>query len=264
MVEQEPSDAHPLLNARLSDGSRVSATLAPQSPDGDVMTIRRFGRRHSLDPLVAVGSVPPSVAALLRGAVLDQKNILIAGGTGTGKTTMVNALAETIPHAERIVIIESTSEIFLDKTDRNLVRFEARVAQSRADMEWPAIEVCELLRQALRFTPDRIIVGEVRGVEAWDLLQALNTGHQGSMSTIHANSAKEALVRLADCVIGPGGLSMPYLTLNHAIARSLDLVVQIGRNRQTGARRVLEVGAVDRYDAVNGFILTELFHRHNV
>jgi len=198
MVHQESTDAHPLLNARLSDGSRVSATMAPSSPDGDVMTIRRFGRRYTLEQLVDAGSLTPFAAAFLRQAVLDAKNIVVAGGTGSGKTTLVNALADTIPKDERLVLIESTSEIYLEKEDRNLVRFEARVAQTLAEMDWPAIEISELLRQALRFTPDRIIVGEVRGVEAWDFLQALNTGHNGSATTTHANSAEEALIRLAD------------------------------------------------------------------
>lgn len=261
MVEQEPDDAHPLLNARLADGSRVSATLAAQSPDGDVMTIRRFGRRYTLDELVAVGGLTPATADLLRQAVLDQKNILFAGGTGSGKTTMVNAVADTIPAEERLLLLESTSEIYLDIARHpNRVRFEARVGQDRPDMQWPAIAISELLQHALRFTPDRIIVGEVRGVEAWDLLQALNTGHQGSMSTIHANSAVEALIRLADCVIGPGGIAMPHRALRDTIARSIDLVVQIVHNRQTGQRRVAHVINVDGYDASTDQFLTSTLY----
>jgi pilus assembly protein CpaF len=135
------------------------------------------------------------------------------------------------------------------------------VAQHRADREWPAIEISKVLEHALRFTPDRIIVGEVRGVAAWDLLQALNTGHQGSMSTIHANSAEEALIRLADCVSGPGGLGMPYVSLRKTIARPIDIVVHIERDRQTGHRRVAEVTSVQGYDAAadrDRFILTDL------
>jgi pilus assembly protein CpaF len=143
-----------------------------------------------------------------------------------------------------VLLIESTSELFVG--DRlNFVRFEARVAESRPDMPWPAIEIRDLLVHALRFRPDRIIVGEVRGVEAWDLLQALNTGHAGSMSTIHSNSAEKALVRLAECVIGHEHREPP----NKAVARSIDLVVQIARDRKTGQRRVTEVVQVDGYEA---------------
>jgi pilus assembly protein CpaF len=243
MVEQEPSTAYPLLNARLADGSRVSATLAPQSPDGHVMTIRKFGHRYTLDQLVNVGSVTAAQAAVLRQAVLDQKNILIAGGTGTGKTTMVNALADIIPDDERVLLIESTSELSVG--DRlNYVRFEARVAESRADMPWPAIEISDLLKHALRFRPDRIIIGEVRGVEAWDLIQALNTGHRGSMSTIHGNSANGALLRLAEMADRDRPAYKP-------VARSIELVVQIERNHKTGRRQVMEVATVTGYEAAN-------------
>jgi pilus assembly protein CpaF len=186
----EISDVQPLLDARLEDGSRVAAVFPPCAVTGPVLTIRKFTRRYSLDNLVEIGTVSPSVATELAEAVGMQQNILISGGTGTGKTTLLNALAALISNRDRIVVIEETAEIHLDKP--NLVRLEARRAQAPLGHEapLPAVSIADLLRATLRHRPDRILLGEVRGAEAFDLLQALNTGHLGSLSTIHANSAE--------------------------------------------------------------------------
>src|SRR6266849_253864 len=189
----EISEAQPVLDARLEDGSRVAAMFPPCSVNGPTLTIRKFTRRYSMEDLVDVRSLTPELASQLQQAVRDRRNILISGGAGTGKTTLLNALAATIPNADRIVLIEETSEIMIDKP--NLVRFEARRAQTPLGQEapLPAVTIADLLRATLRHRPDRILVGEVRGSEAFDLLQALNTGHLGSLSTIHANSAEQAL-----------------------------------------------------------------------
>src|SRR5262249_18748271 len=211
-------------------GSRVAAMLPPCSVTGPVLTIRKFTRRFSLDDLVNVDAVSTAVAAQLADAVHAQQNILISGGTGTGKTTLLNALAALIPDNDRIVVIEETAEIHLDKP--NLLRFEARRAQLPLGQEapLPPVTITDLLRATLRHRPDRIMVGEVRGPEAFDLLQALNTGHLGSLSTIHANSAEQALTRLAHCVL-TANVGLPHRSTREAIALAIHLVVHIARVR---------------------------------
>ena len=216
----EVSDMQPILDARLEDGSRVAAMFPPCAVGGPALTIRKFTRRYSLDDLVAIGALTPDVAAILVEAIASQQNILISGGTGTGKTTLLNALAARIPEEDRIVVIEETAEIHLDKPN--------------------------LLRATLRHRPDRILVGEVRGPEAFDLLQALNTGHLGSLSTIHANSAEQALTRLAHCVL-TANVGLPHHSIREAIALAIHLVVHIAR--VDGRRRVMDVLAIRGYDA---------------
>jgi pilus assembly protein CpaF len=241
----EISDHQPMLDARLEDGSRVAAMFPPCSVDGPTLTVRKFTHRYSLDELVAVGTLTSDLAAQLRTAVDDRKNILISGGTGTGKTTLLNALAATIPDRDRIVLIEETSEILIEKP--NLVRFEARRAQVPLGQETPlpAVTISDLVRATLRHRPDRILVGEVRGSEAFDLLQALNTGHLGSLSTIHANSAEQALTRLAHCVL-TANVGLPHRSVREAIALAIHLVVHIAR--VDGLRKVADVKAVRGYD----------------
>lgn len=243
--DDDISEEQPLLDARLEDGSRVAAMLPPCAVDGPTMTIRKFGERYTLAQLIDQGSIPADVAATLVQAIRDRKNILISGGTGTGKTTLLNALADTIPDTDRIVLIEERSEILIHKED--LVRMESRRSQPKLGTEEPMkpITIADLVFAALRHRPDRIIVGEVRGCEAWDLLQALNTGHLGSMSTIHGNNAGQALTRLAHCVLqADKGLPLP--AIKEAIALAIGVVVHI--DRVEGRRLVAEVLAVKEYD----------------
>jgi pilus assembly protein CpaF len=242
----EISDVQPLLDARLEDGSRVAAMFPPCAVAGPALTIRKFTRRYTLDELVGVGAVTPVVATQLTDAVATLQNILISGGTGTGKTTLLNALAARIPDHDRIIVIEETAEIHLDKP--NLLRFEARRAQVPLGNEapLPPVTIADLVRATLRHRPDRILVGEVRGAEAFDLLQALNTGHLGSLTTIHANSAEQALTRLAHCVL-TANVGLPHRSIREAIALAIHLVVHIAR--VNGCRRVTEVVAIRGYDA---------------
>src|SRR5882672_4928468 len=241
----EISDVQPLLDARLEDGSRVAAMFPPCAVAGPALTIRKFTRRYSLDDLIQVDTLTTEMAAELTTAIATQQNILISGGTGTGKTTLLNALAASIPEVDRIVVIEETAEIHLDKP--NVLRLEARRAQAPLGQEapLPSVTIADLLRAALRHRPDRILVGEVRGAEAFDLLQALNTGHLGSLSTIHANSAEQAFTRLAHCVL-TANVGLPHRSTREAIALAIHLVVHIAR---VGShRRVTEVVAVREYD----------------
>ena len=242
----EISEAQPALDARLEDGSRIAAMFPPCSVDGPTLTVRKFTQHYSLEQLVASGTLTSSLASTLSDAVCNRRNILISGGTGTGKTTLLNALAATINVADRIVLIEETSEIAIDKP--NLVRFEARRSQQPLGQEapLPAVTIADLLRATLRHRPDRILVGEVRGAEAFDLLQALNTGHQGAISTIHANSAGQALARLAHCVVA-ANVGLPHHSTREAIALAIDLVVHI--DRKNGHRVVTEAIRVVGYDA---------------
>ena len=241
----EISDAQPLLDARLEDGSRVAAMFPPCAVAGPALTIRKFTRRYSLEDLVRVGTVTPDLASELTVALANQQNILISGGTGTGKTTLLNALAAYIPDDERIIVIEDTAEIHLTKP--NLLRFEARRAQVPFGQETalPPVTITDLLRATLRHRPDRILLGEVRGAEAFDLLQALNTGHLGTLSTIHANAAEQALTRLAHCVL-TANVGLPHRSIREAIALAIQIIVHI--SREHGRRRVTEVAHVRGYD----------------
>jgi pilus assembly protein CpaF len=250
----EISEMQPLLDARLEDGSRVAAMFPPCAVAGPVLTIRKFTQRYSLDDLVRVGTLTPDVAAHLRLAVTSRQNILVSGGTGTGKTTLLNALAALIPDHARIVVIEETAEIHLAKP--NLVRLEARRAQAPIGHEapLPAVTIADLLRATLRHRPDRILVGEVRGAEAFDLLQALNTGHLGSLSTIHANSPDQALVRLAHCVL-TASVGLPHASIREAIALAIHLVVHLAR--VDGSRLVTGMQAVRGYDTATDRFLVD-------
>ena len=233
------NEEKPLLDARLPDGSRVAAVFPPCSVSGTTLAIRKFhSKRYTADELVRTETLTLGLLNTLREAVERRRNILISGGTGAGKTTLLNALAGFIPATDRVVLIEDTSELQL--TAQNLVRLEARREQPGA----PAVTMGDLLRTTLRLRPDRILLGEVRGGEAFDLLQALNTGHDGSLSTIHASSAEEALSRFTSCVL-QSGIRLPYAAIRSNIAQGLDLVVQI--TREGGRRVVSEALAVKRY-----------------
>jgi pilus assembly protein CpaF len=218
------SEEKPILDSRLPDGSRIAAVLPPCSIHGITLTIRKFNTRSfTIDDLIRIGTITEPMADLLKIAIQDRKNILISGGTGTGKTTLLNILADFIPDEDRLVVIEDTAEIHIRKP--NLVRFEARRQQGP---KIPAVTIRDLLKASLRHRPERTILGEIRGEEAFDLLQALNTGHSGSLSTIHANSASQALSRLASCVL-QSGIELPYKAIKANIADSIHLLVHIKR-----------------------------------
>ena len=234
------SEAKPVLDSRLPDGSRVAAVIPPCSLNGVTLTIRKFNSRHfGIDDLVEAGTLERWLANQLEDYVLARKNILISGGTGSGKTTLVNILGKFIPEEERILLIEDTSEIQMGQ--QNLVRFEARQPQNGV----PAVTIRDLLKTALRHRPDRIILGEIRGGEAFDLLQLLNTGHSGSLSTVHATSAKQALARFTSCVL-QSGVDLPYRAIKTNIGHSLNVVVQL--ERRPGRRFVSQVVEINSYD----------------
>ncbi len=234
------SDRAPILDSRLADGSRVAAVLSPCSVGGTALAIRKFDSRHyDLAELVRRGSLTDELAALLRRQVEGRANLLISGGTSSGKTTLLDALARLVPAEERLVVVEDTAEIRLSRP--SMVRLEAR----RESGGVPAVGLRELLRATLRLRPDRIIVGEVRGAEAFDLLQALNTGHSGTLSTLHSNSAAHALQRMTSCVL-PAGVELPYRALRAQLADCLDLLVHV--ERRGGRRRVAQVARVNGYD----------------
>lgn len=255
----EISEDEPILDARLEDGSRVAAMFPPCSIHGPTLTIRRFVRGYTLQDLLTIRSVSPSAACLLNIAVGSRLNVLISGGTGTGKTTLLNALAALIPDKDRIAVIEDTAEIHLEKP--NVLRFEAKRGRpplGRGPGAAP-VTIADLLRATLRHRPDRIIVGEVRGAEAFDLLQALNTGHLGSMTTIHSNSAEHALMRLSHCVVS-ANVGLPHAAIREAIALAVQRVVHIARD--AAQRCLTEVLAVRRYDAAaDQFIVEHLYTR---
>jgi pilus assembly protein CpaF len=234
------SEAKPILDSRLPDGSRVAAVIPPCSLGGVTLTIRKFNTRHfEMQDLVVAGTLDQHLANRLEDYVLSRKNILISGGTGTGKTTLASILGKFIPPDERILVIEDTAEIQLGQ--HNLVRFEARREQNGI----PPVPIRDLLKAALRHRPDRIILGEVRGGEAFDLLQLLNTGHSGTLSTIHASSAKQGLARFTSCVL-ESGVELPYRAIKTNIADSLNVVVHL--ERRPGRRYISEVLEINSYD----------------
>jgi pilus assembly protein CpaF len=234
------SESKPILDSRLPDGSRVAAVIPPCSVNGVTLTIRKFNARHfGVEELVRAGTLERWLANQLEGYVLARKSILIAGATGSGKTSMLNVLGKFIPADERVLLIEDTSEIHMAQD--NLVRFEARQPQNGL----PGVTIRELLKAALRHRPDRIILGEIRGSEAFDLLQLLNTGHSGSLSTVHATSARQGLARFTSCVL-QSGVDLPYRAIKTNIGDSLDVVVHL--ERRPGRRFVSEVVEIQGYD----------------
>lgn len=223
----------PLVDARLPDGSRVHAVLPPLAVDGPCLTIRRFGART----IPITDFAPPEVCDLLARAVRERRNIVVSGGTGAGKTTLLNALAASIPAGDRIVTVEDAAELRLPQ--EHVVRLEARPANAEGVGR---VTIRELVRNALRMRPDRIVVGEVRGAEALDMLQAMNTGHEGSLSTCHANGPADALRRLETMVLS-GDVALPLTAIREQLVSALDLVVQVARRRR-GGRAVVEIAEV--------------------
>ena len=228
-------ESAPKVDARLPDGSRVNAIIPPLAVKGSCLTIRKFpASRLGMDELVARDALSPACAAFLRQAVLSRQNILVSGGTGSGKTTLLNALSAFIPPGERIVTIEDSAELKLQQA--HVVTLESRPPNLEGQ---GAVSIRDLVVNALRMRPDRIVIGECRGGEALDMLQAMNTGHEGSLTTLHANSTRDALHRLETlCLMG--GLELPLKVIRQQVASAIDLVVQIGRLRD-GRRQVLAV-----------------------
>jgi len=234
------SESKPILDSRLPDGSRVAAVIPPCSLTGVTLTIRKFHSRHfEIEDLIRSGTLNRALANRLEDYLLQRRNLLISGGTGSGKTSLLTALGKFIPAHERILLIEDTAEIQL--AHENLVRFEARREQNGTS----AVSIRDLLKAALRHRPDRILLGEIRSGEAFDLLQLLNTGHSGTISTIHASSAKQGLSRFASCVL-QSGIEIPYRAVKANIADSLNVVVQI--ERRPGRRFISEVLEINNYD----------------
>ena len=247
------SEEKPILDARLPDGSRVAAVCPPCSVGGTTLTIRKFQARWFSPPeLVRNGTVTPEALDLIREAVRRNRSLLISGGTATGKTTVLSALTTYFPPRDRVVLIEETAEVHVELP--NVVRFEARREQGHV----PAVTMRDLLRATLRHRPDRIVVGEIRGGEAFELLQALNTGHAGSMSTIHANSPEDALARLTGCVL-QSGVELPYAAVRRQIAGAVGVVLHL--ERQQGRRRLTALIEVQGYDTARDEFRT---HRHEL
>ncbi|MBV8840788.1 MAG: CpaF family protein, partial [Alphaproteobacteria bacterium] len=237
-VGRRVDEASPLVDCRLLDGSRVNIVFPPIALDGVSMSIRKFSRRRfGLDALVANGSMIPPLARVLEIAARCRLNIVISGGTGSGKTTMLNALSQMIDHSERIVTIEDAAELQLQQP--HVVRLETRPMNLEGKGE---IVQRDLLRNALRMRPDRIILGECRGAEAFDMLQAMNTGHDGSICTLHANTPRDALTRIEN-MVQMGATNLPHKAIRRQIVGAVDLIIQVERMRD-GQRRCTYVSEV--------------------
>ncbi|MBV8636613.1 MAG: CpaF family protein [Candidatus Eremiobacteraeota bacterium] len=231
-------EASPMVDARLPDGSRVNATIEPLSIDGATLTIRRFGNRHfRIADLVEFGSLTEPMGDLLRAAVEARLNIVVSGGTGSGKTTLLNVVSTFVPNGERIITIEDAAELRLSQ--EHVVRLETRPPNTEGRGE---IRIRDLVRNSLRMRPDRIIVGECRGGEALDMLQAMNTGHDGSLTTVHANSPRDCMRRLETMVL-MAGFEVPVRAIREQISSAVDVVVQTARMRD-GSRKVTSISEV--------------------
>ena len=254
-VGRRIDESSPMVEARLPDGSRIHAVIPPLSLSGPLLTIRKFARnRYALDELIDIGTVSPEAATLLSAGVKADLNMLISGGTGTGKTTLLNALSGSVPEGDRTITIEDAAELQL--TQEHVLRLEARPKNIEGEGE---ITIRDLVRNALRMRPDRIIVGEVRGAEALDMLQAMNTGHEGSLSTIHANSSRDALSRLETMVL-MAGYDLPVKAIRGQVSSALDVIVQLER-LDDGTRRVTAIAEVQRMEA-DTITLQNLFEFH--
>jgi pilus assembly protein CpaF len=242
-VGRRVDEASPMVDARLPDGSRINAAIPPLSLGGALLTIRKFSK-HRLDmsELIKRGSLTHDTGDLLERCVQARLNILISGGTGSGKTTLLNALSAAIPDDERIITIEDAAELQL--VQRHVLRLEARPSNIEGEGE---ITIRDLVRNSLRMRPDRIVVGEVRGTEALDMLQAMNTGHDGSLSTVHANTPRDALARLETMVLMTG-YDLPLRAIREQIASALDLVIQIERMND-GTRRIVAITEIQRMES---------------
>jgi len=251
-VGRRVDEASPMVDARLPDGSRVNAIIPPLSLKGPTLTIRKFSRDpYTMNDLINFGTLTPKSAQFLAACVKGKLNVLISGGTGTGKTTTLNAMSAFVPNDERIVTIEDAAELQLQQ--EHVITLESRPPNIEGQGE---IRIRELVRNALRMRPDRIIVGEVRGAETLDMLQAMNTGHDGSLTTIHANSPRDALSRLETLVM-TAGVELPHRAIREQISSAFDLLVQISR-LVDGSRRITHVTEVLRMES-DTITLQEVF-----
>jgi pilus assembly protein CpaF len=251
-VGRRIDESSPMVDARLPDGSRVNAVIPPLSLSGPLLTIRKFSqKRFDLDELIRIGTLPREAVDFLRHAVEAELNILISGGTGAGKTTLLNALSAAVPNSNRIVTIEDAAELQL--VQQHVLRLEARPKNIEGEGE---IAIRDLVRNSLRMRPDRIIVGEVRGAEALDMLQAMNTGHDGSLCTVHANAPRDALSRIETMVM-MAGFDLPVRAIRQQVASALDLIVQLER-LEDGSRRVVAITEIQRMES-DVITLQELF-----
>jgi len=242
----------PTVDARLPDGSRVNAVILPVSIDGPSITIRKFRKEKlTVDQLIAFGSITGPMAEFLRACVICRLNVVISGGTGSGKTTLLNVLSTNIPENERIVTIEDAAELQLQQD--HVVRLETKTPNVDGR---GAVTIRDLVRNSLRMRPDRIVVGEVRGGEALDMLQAMNTGHDGSLTTVHANSPRDALSRLETLVL-MAGMDLPLKTVRQQISSAIDLIVQLSRLRD-GSRKVTAITEVAGMES-DTIVLTDIF-----
>lgn len=233
------NESAPIVDTRLHDGSRVNIVLSPIAIDGSVITIRKFpAHPMQIGDLLALGSLSPEIAAFLKNLVQAGYNMFVSGGTGSGKTTFLNALSGYIPQSERVITIEDSAELQLNDIP-NLVRLETRVAHLEGVSE---ISIRQLIRTALRMRPDRILVGECRGAEALDMLQAMNTGHDGSLSTGHANSCRDMLSRLETMVLM--GMELPVSAIRAQIASGIDVLIHLGRLRDR-TRKLIDIMEID-------------------
>ena len=252
-VGRRVDESSPMVDARLPDGSRVNAIIPPLALKGPTLTIRKFARDpYTMNDLISFGSVSPKAAQFLAACVKGKLNVLISGGTGTGKTTTLNAMSAFIPGDERIVTIEDAAELQLQQ--EHVITLESRPPNIEGQGE---VRIRELVRNALRMRPDRIIVGEVRGPETLDMLQAMNTGHEGSLTTIHANSPRDALSRLETLVM-TAGVELPLRAIREQVSSAFDLLVQITR-LVDGSRRISHVTEVLRMES-EVITLQDIFH----
>jgi pilus assembly protein CpaF len=237
-VGRRVDESSPMVDARLPDGSRVNAILPPLALGGPTLTIRKFSRDpHTLEDLIGFGTLTRTAAEFLAACVRGKANVLISGGAGVGKTTLLNALSAYVPSDERIITIEDAAELQLQQ--QHVVRLESRPPNVEGQGE---VTIRDLVRNALRMRPDRLIVGEVRGAETLDMLQAMNTGHEGSLTTIHANSPRDALARIETLVL-TAGVELPLRAIRDQIASAFDLVIQITR-LVDGSRRITHVSEI--------------------
>lgn len=251
-VGRRVDEQTPMVDARLEDGSRVNAIIHPLALSGPILSIRRFGNTPlSIDDLIRFGSIPKEVVYLLEAAVRGKINLMISGGTGSGKTTLLNCVSRFIPEGERLITIEDSAELKLQRP--HVVSLETRMANNEG---MGAITARALVRNSLRMRPDRIILGEVRGEEALDMLQAMNTGHEGSMTTIHANSVRDSLSRL-EVMVNMAGFEIPVSVIHRYISSAITLVVQLSR-LQGGIRRVMSVSEITGFDN-HRYEIQELF-----